>query len=275
MVRVRRGKVMGGGARVLLLMLSCLASANCELAAIVAEDEEDEGKPDGARCREDEECRSGFCTSEELCAHSTCDCPGNTCGATGKATEPCAEHWVCMDADSIFDGVEEFFGGHPRKDKGYCQPLCQPECPEHYYCKGTYCAPQLGWADPVPSVVWSGAASGTKEGNGMTAEVQLERAKSVRLEGSASSPTDAAITSVSWKRVSSRGEEELVQGPVLDVVLGVDDSFARAELTVTDERSRTAFLTVIFAACIGAGETCGYEGSGCCNSCDRTLNVCQ
>jgi hypothetical protein len=266
---------MGLGASMLWLTVN-LGSAGCELAPVLTgADDEAKGKGDGQRCREDDECASGFCTTEELCAHSACDCPGNTCGSSGKVTEPCADHWVCTDADSIFDGVEEFFGGHARKDKGYCQPLCQPDCPEHYYCAGMFCVPQVGWANPVPSIVWDGAADGMSNNTSAMENVDFAEGKSVHLEASAMSPTDVPISTFSWQRVTSRGEYDTVEGPALDLMLDPDLSFVRAELTVTDERSRSSFLTVTFNACLGAGETCGYGGGGCCNGCDRTLDQCQ
>jgi hypothetical protein len=269
----RPSKVRESKVRPLPLGLCLLLAGGCELLPALGEKDEPKGDPDGAFCHENEDCESGFCTSEQLCAHSACECSGNTCGATGKEADPCAEDWVCTDADSIFDGVEEFFGGHARKDKGYCQPLCQPECPEHYYCAGTFCVPQVGWANPVPTIAWTGDAKGTYSGNG-THRVDLERGKSVTLEASASSPTDEPIRSYAWVRVTSRSQEP-VMGQKLEITLGKDESFARADLTVVDERSRATLMSVIFNGCTGPGDACGYEGSGCCNGCDREANTCM
>jgi len=34
-------------------------------------------------------------------------------------------------------------------------------------------------------------------------------------------------------------------------------------------------MYVIFNGCSGVGEQCGYQGSGCCTSCDTATNVCN
>ena len=64
-------------------------------------------------------------------------------------------------------------------------------------------------------------------------------------------------------------------GETVDVTIAPGGSFSRAELTVTDAKMRGGVLYVIFEACSGAGEECGYQGSGCCsNSCDDASNSC-
>jgi hypothetical protein len=69
-------------------------------------------------------------------------------------------------------------------------------------------------------------------------------------DAEASSPTDAAITSYSWMLVTGRSSE-LVEGQDLEITLAEDASYARAELTVVDDRSRASLLDVVFEGCTG------------------------
>jgi hypothetical protein len=226
---------------------------------------------DGALCSQDDDCTSGFCTTAQLCAPSACNCPGDACGPQGKRSSACADGWVCVDAKSLFDPVREFFGGKPPKDRGYCQPLCSQTCPEHYTCSGgTFCAPEQDWANPVPSVSWSGAVTGNSMLDSTT--IQVEQHATVYLKASATSPTDEAIASFQWNVVDDSGAQVTSMGPELE--LQVDGSYKRADLTVTDARNRSTMLSVTFDSCSGTGVTCGYQGSGCCQSCDATTNLC-
>jgi hypothetical protein len=111
-------------------------------------------------------------------------------------------------------------------------------------------------------------------GRSAMAEVDMEAGSTVRLEASASSPTDVPIKSFSWQRVTSRGDYETIPGPTLDLTLDTEASYVRAELTVLDDLTRASLLTVVFNACIGQGQACGYDGSGCCNGCDRSTELC-
>jgi hypothetical protein len=233
---------------------------------------EEERKGDGARCKADDECRSGTCTTAEMCAHSSCECGGNTCEAGGEPARQCGDGWVCTDAEGLFDGVQEFFGGEPREDKGYCHPLCSEGCPEHYTCDGTLCVMDTTWNEPVPSVTWSGAVSGEAAGKGASAEVQLEFGKTVKLVATATSPSGRAVESFTWMYVG--GVSETIEGPELEVTLLETDSWRRADLYVADDQARSSMLSVVFTGCLGQGATCGYDGSGCCGGCDRTANTC-
>jgi hypothetical protein len=231
-----------------------------------------DGKADGARCKQDDECASGTCTSYELCAHSLCDCPGSTCSEGGEASSDCQDNWVCTDAKSLFDPVREYFGGEPPKDKGYCWPRCEGGCPEHYSCTGTLCTPDTAWANPVPAVTWSGVVQGQLEGPG-SQTIETEQEKSVTLRASATSPADASIASYAWTLVSGAGVYEMHSGPELSFSVEAG-SFRRAELTVTDDQHRASMLTVIFSACAGTGAQCGFQGSGCCHGCDQNGQLC-
>jgi hypothetical protein len=250
------------------ILAAVLLAAGCVLVG----DKEDERLGDGARCKDDDECRSGVCTTAELCAHSSCECGGKTCDAAGEQARQCADGWVCTDAKGLLDGVQEFFGGMPAEDEGYCHPLCSAGCPEHYSCSGTLCAPDVTWNEPVPSVTWSGAVQGMVEGKGAMQTVQLEVGKTVKLHASASSPSGREIKSFTWMVVG--GVTETVEGTEVEVTLDPTESWRRADLYVTDDQARGAMISVAFNACLGQGETCGYQGSGCCAGCDQDANVC-
>jgi len=158
---------------------------------------------------------------------------------------------------------------------GYCQLPCGDGCPEHHLCSADFCVPEHGWADPVPTVTWSGAASGMLSGKDAIQMVPLERGKSVSLEATASSATNAAISSFAWNLVDESGQPMASTGDSVELSIAPEGSFHRAELTVTDAKKRSSMLQVIFEGCSGTGEPCGYEGSGCCSDCDRATNVCN
>jgi hypothetical protein len=168
-----------------------------------------------------------------------------------------------------------FFSGDQDND-GYCQLPCSAGCPDHYACGGQFCEPILGWTDPVPSVTWSGAAEGTLSGKDGSMTVNIEHAKTVSLVASATSPVDSAIKSFDWTLVNGdSGERLMSSGENVDLMIDPGGSYRRAELTVTDAKLRASTMSVVFQSCSGAGEECGYQGSGCCNSCDSATNLCE
>ena len=235
---------------------------------------EDEKVADGQHCNEGAECKSGGCSRDELCTATPCDCPGDSCSANGEHSADCESAALCVASTSIVEDIGQFFSGE-RDNDGYCQLPCDAGCPEHFSCGGAFCVPVLGWADPIPSASWSGALEGSLTGQGAEQTVALERGKLVTLTGSATSPANAKITSFSWNVVSESGIQVPVTGETVDVTIDPAGTYRRAELTVTDAKMRAGLLYVIFDGCSGAGEECGYQGSGCCNGCDDASNLCQ
>jgi hypothetical protein len=251
-----------------------LAAAWLASACIVAPlDSSPAGLPDGAECERAEDCRSHGCNHNRLCAHSACECPGKTCTQGGEASPDCATGWLCVYYESILHGVGEFFGSEGDLNGGTCRPTCKATCPEHYLCGGDFCEADVYWANPLPSVSWSGGAQGTLSGAGQTTSVKLENGKTVSLSASAESPVDVAIKSYQWTVVSDSGDRQMVEGTSLEVVLD-SGSYRRAELSVSDADARTSLLTVIFEGCLGSGAQCGYQGSGCCSECDAAKMFC-
>lgn len=263
-------------ARIACLLGSMLSLAGCDPFASLDPDAERDGPTDGMECEVDDDCSTGACTQASLCSHSSCRCSGDECGPEGQAVDACREGWVCVDAKSILDPVSEFFGRMPAEDRGYCQPTCDAGCPEHYFCdaEGRFCEPDRSWADPRPTVRWSGAASGEYAGVGQSTTVQVEGGATVTLEGDATSPVDAPVTMLQWNVVSSSGEREEYAGSTLEIPVPADLSYRRVEFTARDEAFRSATVTVVFETCFGPGEVCGYEGSGCCNGCDAQGELC-
>jgi hypothetical protein len=256
-----------------VLLVAASTFVGCELASLVAEatEEEDRGLADGAFCTADDECGSGRCTTYQLCAHSTCDCPGDACAETGDRSPDCHEDWVCTD-NKFFDRFREFFGGDPRDDRGYCQAPCTPACPEHYVCNGQFCLPDSNWTAPVATISWSGAVSGSVTGRNASESLAVEEGQTLMLSASATSPLDAKIETYRWILHTAQGTVESDQQAV-EIAIEAG-SFQRAELTVLDEKSRNGSASVIFEPCGGAGKTCGYQGSGCCNGCDDATDTC-
>ena len=259
-----RGWTWGWG--LLLLASGCIA--------MPLEDEE-VGRADGALCEQDGDCRSGLCGRQsKLCGHSTCDCPGETCDEMGEASPDCAKGWVCSYYSSIIGDVGEVFGFDRDRDGGYCHPLCSAGCPEHYLCgDGHFCVPDTSWANPIATIRWSGGAEGTTSGGNGLASAEIERGAAVTLDASARSPIGAEIKSYAWTIVESHQQLQM-EGQHIELSFPMDASFMRAELTVLDADSRGAFSQVSFDGCSGSGQTCGYQGSGCCKSCDSASNTC-
>lgn len=249
----------------MLAAVALLGASSCGLFG-------DGPQTDGQVCSVDDDCSTGVCTSADLCSHSHCECPSGNCMIGGEQTSDCLDGWVCVGYDSVFDPIKEFFGGTPNPSDGYCQPSCEAGCPEHYFCgsDGELCQPDTEWVRPVPTIAWSGPVSGELSGHEQMTTVTVEEGSTITLTGSAMSPTGVAITSLEW---TVDGEPVETESPTIEAT--VDDYFTNVELTVIDERSRIAILWVTFEACVGAGGTCGYQGSGCCNGCDDATNTCM
>jgi hypothetical protein len=255
-------------------LMSALAPwliAGCIAAPL---DDMKSGLPDGAECVHDQDCHSQGCNYNRLCRHSACDCPGKTCTEGGEASPDCASGWLCVYYKSILHGVGEFFGSEGDLNGGTCQPSCKTSaCPEHYLCDGEFCKADDYWANPIPSIRWSGDAEGSLNGSTQTQSVPLEKGKHVTLTASAESPVHVAIAKYAWTIVAESGERTAYEGMTVDISLD-SGGFRRAELIVSDADARSAQISVSFEACLGAGESCGYQGSGCCNACDADKKFC-
>jgi hypothetical protein len=254
-------------------LIACVAISFASACLAAPLGSQKAGLPDGAECEHAEECKSGGCNHNRLCAHSSCDCPGDTCTPGGEVSKDCQQGWLCVYYKSLFNGAASVFGIEGDLNGGTCQVPCVPACPEHYFCTGQFCGADPYWANPVPSVSWSGAAEGTLSGNGQTAQVMLEQGKTVSLTASAVSPVEAALSSFAWTIVDSSGERVMSDGMQVDVTLD-SSSFKRAELQVLDADTRAAQISVVYETCLGTGGACGYQGSGCCSACDADRKFC-
>ncbi|PRQ03286.1 hypothetical protein ENSA5_17230 [Enhygromyxa salina] len=230
---------------------------------------------DGEVCESDSDCTTEHCTSYGLCSHSRCECPSGQCAEGGELSSDCRDGWRCVGYDSIFDPVKEFFGAKVNESDGYCQPSCEDGCPDHYLCNGgdEFCSPDPAWAYPVPAVSWTGDASGELSGRDQSLTVVVEDGSTITLNGSGSSPRGAPIVGLSWTTVSSAADYMDFEGPTIETTVPAG-SYRRVELRVADDEARSGMLTVIFDSCHGPGTTCGYQGSGCCNSCDDATDTC-
>jgi hypothetical protein len=194
----------------------------------------------------------------------------------GEESQDCRDGWVCVRYDSIFDPLKEFFGGTPNPSDGYCQPSCAAGCPEHYVCDGELCSADQLWTIPAPTIAWSGAVVGELTGHEQMTTVVVEGGSTIILSGSATPTSGATVVGLSWTTTSSIGDYLYFDGATIEttVPLGAGD-FRRVEFDATDDRGRVGHISVIFEACAGAGETCGYAGSGCCNGCADATNTCM
>ena len=238
----------------------------------------EERPTDGEYCELDEGCSTGVCTTANVCGHSRCRCDDGLCSGEGEPDDACRAGWVCVEYDSIFAPVVDFFGGDPRVDDGYCQPLCEDGCPEHYSCgeDGRLCVVDTMWTYPEPAIVWSGPISGEVRGRGEVAEIEVEGGSVIHLRGEVSSPVGAEIVRRNWETVSGAGDyEDFEDVEELEVVVPMSSGYRRAEFRVGDSEHRGGMVTVIFWACRGAGEACGYQGSGCCAGCDDATDTCM
>jgi hypothetical protein len=250
-----------------LLLGFTLFAAGC--SAVESEPENN----DGSFCAKNADCSSGVCTRARLCAHSGCNCPGDTCSADGEVVPECRPGWVCMDYKSLFDPVVEFFDAEPDQDDGYCQPLCAASCPEHYECRGTQCVADEDWVKPRLSVSWSGAAQGSTQSE---QTLTLPNGSSLTLSAEATSPLGLALEPFVWTIVDgSSGARDEFNGPSVELSVEGIGSYRRAELTVSDVEAHSSSASVVLQSCRAAGTACGYDGLGCCDGCNRSENVCR
>jgi hypothetical protein len=245
-------------------------------ACVVPFNDGPSGSPDGARCDVDDDCRSGTCTSMKLCAHSRCDCPGDTCTEGGEVSSDCAKGWRCVYYDSLLEDIGAFFGQERDYDGGLCQVPCTAGCPEHYMCSpgGIWCEPDWQWVYPVPTIRWTGAANGMLTGRDQTTNVTLEIGKSVTLTAEATSPLGMSIDDFVWTASDWNGATTQVKGHTTTFMLEEQQSSGRVDLQVMDPDSRTGVISVQFQGCSGTGEMCGWQGSGCCAGCDEKKEFC-
>jgi hypothetical protein len=263
----------GRGKRAAIAAVLCVASA----CAVNPFSDGPSGSTDGAQCDANEDCRSGVCDQfNKLCAHSKCDCPGDTCSADGEVSNDCASGWLCFYSDSLIEDIGTVFGVERDYDGGVCQPKCSASCPEHYSCSngGLFCVADPYWTYPVPTLHWSGGVDGTMTGREKTMQVALETEREVMLHADAESPAGVAITSLKWTLTSNGGMQTQVEGANATFMLTDMEQGGRADLTVTDADTRSSFISVVFNGCQGTGKACGFQGSGCCNGCDARKEFC-
>ena len=225
----------------LSLVLLPLLSVGCSVLA------EDPKRNDAEPCQAGTDCKSGICTSDGLCGASSCDCPGHDCAAKGSRSNDCDARQVCVVSTSIVEDVGMFFSDDSDND-GYCRFPCSAACPEHYSCAAgaDFCVLEQGWADPVPTISWRGAADGSVSGADQTATVAIERGQAVSLTGSGTSPIGAPL-SFAWQLVDASGHTEQASQATLEVTL--DGDFRRAELTVSDDRHHASVVYAVFEDC--------------------------
>jgi hypothetical protein len=252
-----------------------LLAVNLAACVVPAAGEGKSGLPDGAECTQASDCRSGGCNRNRLCAHSLCDCPGDTCTSGGEVSKDCQAGWLCVYYKSLTAPVGEFFGIEGDLDGGYCQIPCSASCPKHYLCGSQdLCVADPDWANPIPSLSWTGGVQGELHGSGQFQNVKLEPGLTVTLSASAESPIHENVTNFAWTIVSSAGDSMTLETQSVDVTLAEADAYRRAELVVSDAALRSAQLSVSFEACLGRGKACGYQGSGCCSTCDADGKLC-
>lgn len=238
-------------------------------------EEEEEGLPDGSQCEEDSQCKSRGCLHAKLCGPSYCTCPGEGCPEGGEPSSDCSDNAVCVYYEDIFESFGEVFNVEHDMNGGYCRALCEKGCPEHFVCggDGRYCEPDREWAAPVPTIEWSGAAMGMLSGRSGQSSAQIEYGEPVTVTGSATSPLGKDVI-LEWNIVTSH-EQMRTQSESVTVSVEPGLSYTRVELYATDDEGRGALIEVSFDGCSGSGTQCGYEGSGCCNGCDRDANTCM
>lgn len=229
-----------------LPMIAGLALFGASACGLFGEDE----LTDGQVCSVGDECSTGVCTSASLCSHSKCECPSGNCPTTGEPSEDCRDGWVCVRYDSIFDPLEEFFGGTPNPSDGFCQPSCAAGCPDHYACDGELCSPDALWAAPQPTIEWSGAVAGELHGRDQTTTVLVEEGSTITLTGSAEPSSGAAIVGLSWTTTSSAGDYMYFDGPSIETMVPVGaGDYRRVEFDATDDHGRVGHISVVFEAC--------------------------
>jgi hypothetical protein len=234
------------------------------------------GGADGSECDVNEDCRSGVCNLMKLCAHSQCDCPGESCTEGGERSNDCESGWLCVYYSSLLGDIGTVFGQDHDYDAGSCQVPCSAGCPEHYSCNsgGIWCSADTYWAYPVPTVNWSGAASGTLTGRDQTTIVPLEIGKAVTLDAMAESPLGMSIDNFEWTWSNWNGDRTQVEGHSATFMLQENEMSGRVDLQVSDPDLRTGQISVQFQGCFGTGKACGWQGSGCCAMCDEKKEFC-
>jgi hypothetical protein len=234
------------------------------------------GSPDGSECDTNDDCRSKTCGYEKLCAHSQCDCPGDSCTEGGETSSDCSKGWLCVYYDSLLGDIGQVFGQDHDYDAGSCQAPCSAGCPEHYVCNpgATFCSADSYWSYPVPTVHWSGAAAGTLSGRDQTTIVPLEIGKPVTLEAEAMSPIGMSIDDFQWTWGNWNGDTMKVTGHTATFMLEETEMAGRVDLQVADPDMRTGNISVQFQGCYGTGHACGWQGSGCCTMCDDKKEFC-
>lgn len=257
---------------------AALASWLCVVSACVVAPFGDgpSGAADGSECDVNDDCKSQICNLMKLCAHSQCDCPGESCSEGGETSHDCAKGWLCVYYDSLLGDIGEFFGQEHDYDAGSCQAPCSAACPAHYTCNagGIWCTADAYWAYPVPSVSWSGGASGKLSGRDQTTSVPLEIGKPVTLDAEASSPLGMSVNDFRWTWSNWNGETQQVEGHTATFMLEETQMSGRVDLQVSDPDSRTGLISVQFQGCFGTGKACGWQGSGCCIACDDNHELC-
>ncbi|HET6339146.1 MAG TPA: hypothetical protein VFG30_38260 [Polyangiales bacterium] len=257
---------------------AALASWLCVASACVVAPFGDgrSGADDGSECDVNDDCKSKVCNLMKLCAHSQCDCPGDSCTEGGETSHDCASGWLCVYYESLLGDIGEVFGQEHDYDAGSCQAPCKAGCPEHYSCNagGIWCSADASWADPVPSVSWSGAAEGELSGRGTTQIVPLEIGQPVTLSAEASSPLGMSVRDFKWTWSDQSGATMQVDGHSATFMLEENQMSGRADLQVSDPDMRTGQLSVQFHGCFGTGKACGWQGSGCCTTCDDKKEFC-
>jgi hypothetical protein len=188
----------------------------------------------------------------------------------------CSPGWKCVYYETVFGDIGEVFNIDRDSDGGYCQRPCAGGCPEHYMCRdGEWCTPDSNWPNPIPTAQWTGGSEGSLGGRDQMKVVPLEIGQSVMLSATGESPLGLPVQTFLWTITQGSRGQEMVDGPTASFTLADTGSYVRVELSVRDSEYRTSMLTVTFDGCFGAGKTCGYQGSGCCTTCDKTNNTCQ
>jgi hypothetical protein len=260
----------------LALGLGVLQACLVPLEDPFAEEEGRSGAADGAECEADDDCKSGACLNHSrLCAPSYCTCPSADCPAGGQASSDCSDNAVCVYYEDIFESVGEVFMVEHDMNGGHCRPLCEKGCPDHFTCgsDGRFCQADSSWNYPIATIGWSGQVTGTFSGRLQTHSEMVEYDKPIALMASGSSPLGKELR-FEWTINDSR-MDRMSSATSEQIVVESGQNSARAELHAIDDEGRSGIVTVIFQGCTGAGQACGYEGSGCCNGCDRDANTCM
>lgn len=202
-------------------------------------------KNDGDYCEQASDCSSELCTNSRLCAHSRCKCSGEECPQEGEPSGDCREGWVCTDAKSLLDPVDEFFGGEPAKNKGYCAPSCAAGCPEHYLCDGELCRADAEWLTPQVEMSWTGTIEGLTD---TERTIPLSPNAALIVSATTRSPVDVDYEPLRWTIVDgSTGERVEQTGST--IALSLDGArYKRVELMACDTELHCASLHVVFEA---------------------------